>query len=110
MASKKVNEKKLDSPIVNINEMPEIFCDGMSQLLMGVNVSKVVFHTVTNANGEESSETKKAALTLIMTTPALIRTCKRILEAAKKSADGLINDDENKAKMKKMLDEITFES
>lgn len=110
MVTKKVNDKKLATPIENINEMPEIFCDGMSQLLLGVNVSKVTFHTVTNTNREESSETKKAVLTLIMTTPALVSTCKRILEAAKKSADGLINDDENKAKMKKMLDEIIFES
>lgn len=66
--------------------MPEIFSDGVSQLLLGTPNSKLTFHTlITPANHENEFEQRQGVLRLTIPTPVLLELCRNILVAAQGS-------------------------
>lgn len=108
MAMKKLTKQKQTFVLENTNGMHEIFADGISNLLLGKNVSKVVFHTDSMSDSDDTNMHRKAILTLIMSTPSLILTCINILEAAKESSEKLTSKNDSQIKIQEMLDRISF--
>lgn len=69
-------------------QMPEVFTDGISQMLMGVPVSKLTFHSITNpADPSSGIEQRTGVLRLIIPTPVLLEMCRNILSGAHSSLD-----------------------
>ena len=70
------------------DQMPELFTDGVSQLLMGSPISKLTFHSVTNPAGPgDVFEQRTGVLRLIIPTPVLLEMCRNILLGAQSSLD-----------------------
>ncbi len=111
MATKKIVKDKSSKnfSLENTNGMEEIFADGISSLMIGRNVSKVIFHTDSVSDDDTDGKLRKAVLTLIMSTPTLILTCKRILEAAKESKDKLTDNEHMNIEINKLLDSINID-
>lgn len=73
------------------SSMPEVFSDGVSQMLMGAGVSKLVFHSVSKPvfPGEENVEQRNGVLRLIIPTGALLEFCKQVIATAQTNVDAL---------------------
>lgn len=85
-----IRDKNAKFDLVISDNMPEIFTDGISQLLMGFPISKVTFHSVVTApDSAEQVEQRKAVLSLAMSTPVLLELCRNVLFAAQSSLDEL---------------------
>lgn len=70
--------------------MPEIFADGMSQFLLGVPISKIIFHTlITPATKDEEIEKRQGVLRLAIPTPILLEICRNVLVAARDHIDAI---------------------
>ncbi len=69
---------------------PEVFADGISQVLMGYPVSRVVFHTILEPAGSDSRELRRASMILTMPTVALIETARNLLNLAKEAEGQLV--------------------
>lgn len=74
--------------VINDN-MPEMFTDGISNMLMGNTISKLTFHSVTNPAHQDSDniEQRKGVLLLTVPTPVLLELCRNILATAQSSID-----------------------
>jgi hypothetical protein len=89
--SKSKNEQSQvveSAPKVVSTAIPEIFCDGVGQILLGGSVSKMTFYS------DASDSEKVNVVRITMSTTALIRTCKRILSAAKQSEESMLSGNE----------------
>lgn len=76
--------------LVISDNMPEIFTDGVAQLLMGYPISKLTFHSVvTSPDSSSQIEQRKGILSLAMSTPVLLELCRNVLIAAQSSLDEL---------------------
>ncbi len=83
-----VREDTVKFDLVVSDQMPEVFSDGVSQLLMGVPVSKLTFHSVTNpADPSSGIEQREGVVRLIIPTPILLEMCRNILAGAQSSLD-----------------------
>lgn len=68
------------------DSMPEIFSDGISQLLIGTPVSKLTFHTlVAPASNPNELEQRQGVFRLTIPTPVLLELCRNVLLAAQHS-------------------------
>ncbi|MGR8980557.1 MAG: hypothetical protein ACU84H_10775 [Gammaproteobacteria bacterium] len=68
--------------IIN-DDMPEIFADGLSELIIGHTVSKLTLHTVTNIINEPNNiltQERKGVVMLTIPTAGLLEMCVNILE------------------------------
>jgi len=75
---------------LHINDnMPEMFTDGISNVLMGNTISKLTFHSITNPAPQNSDEVevRKGVLLLTIPTPVLLEMCRNILTSAQSSID-----------------------
>lgn len=89
--SKSKNEQSQvveSAPKLTSAAIPEFFCDGVGQILLGSSVSKLTLYS------DVSDTEKENVVRLTMTTTALIRTCKRILSAAKQSEESMLGGNE----------------
>lgn len=83
-----VREDAVKFDLLVSEQMPEVFTDGISQMLMGVPVSKLTFHSVTNpADPSSGIEQRTGVLRLIIPTPVLLEMCRNILSGAHSSLD-----------------------
>lgn len=77
------------------DNMPEIFADGISHILMGNPMSKLTFHSVTNFSfDDDASETRVGVLRLTIPTPSLLELCRNILLTAQSSLEHLSSNGE----------------
>lgn len=85
-----IRDENAKFDLVISENMPEIFTDGLSQLLMGFPISKLTFHSVVTApDSTDQIEQRKAVLSLAMSTPVLLELCRNVLIAAQSSLDEL---------------------
>lgn len=85
-----VRDENAKFDLVITDNTPELFTDGISQLLMGFPISKLTFHSVvTPSESPEQIEQRKAVLSLAISTPVLLELCRNILFAAQSSLDQL---------------------
>ena len=87
--------------------MPEIFADGISQIMATTNHTKLIFHSVTNGQSDRKFENRKGVVRLTIPTNALIEMCYQILLNTKPSFEILddVRKQEN-AQIKKVLDSV----
>lgn len=95
---------------------PEIYADDVSQVLMGVPVSKVVFHTVTGTgDGEagkpDADELKRRVLQLAIPTASLLHFARNVLSSAGEITEQIDKAvDQYKQYTKKALDGVEISS
>jgi hypothetical protein len=98
---------------IHINDdMPEMFTDGISRILMGNTISKLTFHSVTNSPHENSNEieVRKGVLLLTIPTPVLLEMCRNILTSAQSSIDAFSDaGKKTDAQVRKIMDGVNFE-
>jgi hypothetical protein len=72
-----------------INDMSEMFTDGISNMMMGNTISKLTFHSVTKPAHQNTNEieVRKGVLLLTIPTPVLLEMCRNILATAQSSID-----------------------
>lgn len=76
-------EGNLKFDLTVTNDLPEIFTDGLSNLVMGNPVSKLTLHSVVAPLiNDVNVEQRKAILLLTIPTPVLLEMCRNILFAA----------------------------
>lgn len=74
------------------DDLPEMFTDGVSNMVMGNPVSKLTFHSVTTpAQSESEVEQRKAVLLLTIPTAVLLEMCRNILFTAQSNIDKFEN-------------------
>lgn len=90
---------------------PELYIDGVSQLLLGVPVTKLILHTVINPSQDGKPEIRKAVAQLSMPTITAIELATLILGVSKKSEDHMIQSLEQEVlvKLKELLAKINTE-
>jgi hypothetical protein len=72
--------------LVESGDMPEIFADGVSRMIMGAGITKLVFHTVTDPSHPENQiEQRKAVTRITIPTAVLLEICKNVLHSAQSS-------------------------
>jgi len=97
---------KTDGFVLDKTAAPEIFADGVSQVLTGYPVSRVVFHTVLEPAGSGTKELRKASAILTMPTVSLIETARKLLALAKEAEDQLKQfNAEHAAAIRRLLDD-----
>jgi hypothetical protein len=71
------------------DDMPEMFTDGISNMMMGNTISKLTFHSVTKPAHQSTNEieVRKGVLLLTIPTPVLLEMCRNILATAQSSID-----------------------
>lgn len=89
-----IRENNVQCDITFPDDMPSIYVDDMSQLGIGVPVSRVLFHTLDNPpvqTAEDGSpiEQRNAALQLIIPTGSLVNFAKHVLSAASQNDENL---------------------
>ncbi len=85
-----IRDENTKFDLIISESVPEIFTDGLSQLLMGFPISKLTFHSVvTSPDSTDQIEQRKAVLSLAMSTPVLLELCRNILIAAQSSLEEL---------------------
>ena len=96
---------------LEINEgMPELYSDGISNLIMGNTVSKVTFHSVKASvpivNGIEQ---RKGVLQLTIPTHVLLEMCRNILFSAQSSVNTLSEGGKHMdAQVRKILEGVSI--
>ena len=84
----KVREGNAIFDITITDNLPEVFTDGVSNMVMGNPISKLLFHTVTApVGGGNEIEQRKAILRLAIPTPVLLEMCRNILFAAQSNIE-----------------------
>ena len=103
-------EAKFD---LHINDdMPEMFTDGISKVLMGNTISKLTFHSITNPAHQNSDEieVRKGVLLLTIPTPVLLEMCRNILTSAQSSIDAFSEaGKKTDAQVRKIMDGVNIE-
>jgi hypothetical protein len=71
------------------DDMPEMFTDGISNMMMGNTISKLTLHSVTTPAHQKNNgiEVRKGVLLLTIPTPILLEICRNILITAQSSID-----------------------
>lgn len=77
--------------IYNKSNAPEIFIDGMSNMMLGFHSVKMSLHSVVDSGGEGSKEIRKVVATLTMDTAAAIDMAFDILESCKYAEAGIMD-------------------
>ncbi len=87
----KVRTDDVNFDLVINDDMPEMFVDGISSILMGNPISKLTFHSVRDPANPENNEIeqRKGVFLLTISTPVLLEICRSILSAAQSSIDDL---------------------
>lgn len=82
----KIHDDETNTDLEISEDMPELYSDGISNLIMGSSVSKVTFHSV-KAWGPvlDGIEQRKGVLQLTMPTSVLLEMCRNILLSAQSS-------------------------
>ena len=62
---------------------PEVYVDGWSQLLVGMPIPKIVFHSMVEPQGANPKETRRVAATLSINTFLAIQLAQAILAGCK---------------------------
>lgn len=76
-------EGNINFDLTVTNDLPELFTDGLSNLVMGNPVSKLTLHSVVAPLINDANvEQRKAILLLTIPTPVLLEMCRNILFAA----------------------------
>jgi hypothetical protein len=106
----RTEEAKFDL-VINDN-MPEMFTDGISHLLMGNTISKLTFHSVTNQSlpDNDEIEQRKGVLLLTIPTPVLLELCRNILASAQSSIDAFSDaGKKTDTQVRKIMDGVNIE-
>lgn len=90
--------------LVGKSSAQEVFSDGISQVLLGYPVSRLVMHTILEPASEEAKEVRRAAVVLTMPTMTLIDTALMILRVCKQGEDQLVGfNSQQGAKISELL-------
>lgn len=94
------------------DSMPEIFTDGVSNMVMGNPVSKLTFHSVTvPVHGSNDVEQRKGVVRLVIPTPVLLEMCRNVLFAAQSSIDSYSEGGKQlDAKLKSIMSGVSIPS
>lgn len=90
---------------------PEVYVDGLSQMVMFGAIAKLVLHSVAFPQTSDNPEIRKAVQTLSMPVLHAVELANFILKAAKDSEDRLMRElgEEQAQKVKSMLSQISTE-
>ncbi len=83
-----VREPNLEFDLTTPDNLPEIFADGTSQAMVGLPVSKVVFHSLQPGDG--GVEQRKAVMQLVIGTPALVEFCRNVLSVTQQNEQQIV--------------------
>lgn len=83
-----INEKK-DFVLLNRASAPEVFIEGVSQVMVGFPLTKIVFHTVVEPKDGKDKEVRRVVQTLSMPTIAAVELAKIITELCRQSGNHL---------------------
>lgn len=88
-----VRQQNVQCDITLPDELPNVYVDDMSQLSLGVPVSRILFHIMDTPPIKEGSEgvveQRKAVLQLTLPTLALVNLAKQVLAHAASGSDVL---------------------
>ncbi len=86
----------------------EIYADGISNILIGYPLMKFTFHSVVEAESENSKEVRKAVALITMDTPSALDVAFDILEACKTTEAAMLESANSSfpARLKAFLDKI----
>lgn len=83
-----VREEKIKFDLTVGDSIPEIFTDGVSHLVIGNPISKLIFHSVTEpVQSPNEIEQRQGVLRLVIPTPVLLEMCRNILFAAQSNIE-----------------------
>lgn len=101
-----INTKKIGEGVVLTGRAtaPEIYVEGVTQMLMGAPVSRLIFHTTMDSATDGDVEVRKAAVVLSLPTGALVDIALKILEAVKSNQDRYIGT--NQAVVDKWAEQV----
>ena len=87
---------------------PNVYADGIAQIMIGFPISKIVFHTIYEPKTDSSGEIRKCVQTLSIPTVSALEMARHILGAAKQSEAKLseLFSDETLNKIKGLLVDI----
>lgn len=107
-----VREGDIKFDLTVTDSMPEMFTDGVSNMVMGNPVSKLTFHSVTvPIHGSNKVEQRKGVLRLVIPTPVLLEMCRNILFAAQSNPEGFSEGGKQlDAKVKSVLSGLSIPS
>lgn len=93
-----------DSPSPNLpGNLPQIYADGIGQVMVGMPVSKLVFHRTVNTNPNNDVDRPVAVVT--MPTAAILEFVLAFNDMAKSHGTGLLNAlDEQSVKTRALID------
>lgn len=96
--------------LVGKSSAPEVLAEGVSQVLMGYPMSRLVLHTVLDPEDAESREIRRAAGIVTMSTVSLVQTAKLILKLAKE-AEGQLSEfnAEHGVRIRELLKDINVQ-
>ena len=78
-----VREDAVSFDLTICDDMPEVFADGFSQMMLGSPLTKLTLHTVTMPVSEGNAiEQRKGILRLVISTPVLLEMCRNVLANA----------------------------
>jgi len=77
--------------LFNRANAPEIYVDGMTNIMLGYQGVKMSMHSVVDSGGEGTKEVRKVVATLTMDIATAIDIAFDILESCKYAEDGLMN-------------------
>ncbi len=83
-----VREPNLEFDLTTPDNLPAIFADGISQAMVGLPVSKVVFHSLQIGDG--GVEQRKAVMELVIGTPALVEFCRNVLSITQQNEQQIL--------------------
>lgn len=89
-----IRQENVQCDLIFPDALQSVYVDDLSQLALGVPVSKILFHTMgttpikTSEDGA-SIEQRNAALQLIIPTASLVNFAKHVLSIASQNSDGM---------------------
>lgn len=97
-----------DFVLVNRTSSPEVFVEGVSQVMMGFPLTKIVLHSVMEPKDGAEKEIRRVVQTLSMPTLAALELAKIVLSLCSQSGSQLTNmaEVEFSAKFKHLLSEV----
>ncbi|WP_313035665.1 hypothetical protein [Massilia alkalitolerans] len=100
-----------DFILVDRLQAPEVYADGVSQILTGYPLMKILLHTVLEAGHGSQKEVRKACAMITMDTPSALDLAFDILESCKFSEADMLDSASGAMpnRLRELLDRITPE-
>lgn len=84
------DSNQVEFELIARQNAPEVYADGISQMMIGHPVSKVTFHSVLDAANDGGKEMRKAKLLLTIPTASLLETALIVIQSCLETENALV--------------------